>query len=146
MRGEKIYEYEVDMTSMIDFGIDLTDILEGKAMVPPQGARFNVGFAGRSTGRLVGTVEGTDFAAVRADGRFDLNIHAVIATDDGQRIALSADGVAVPRVDEPVLDLSENVRLTTAAPAYAWVNSIQIWATGTANLATGKIRLEGYAQ
>ena len=146
MRGDKIYEYEVDMTGTVDFGIALADILDGKAKVPPHGARFNVGFAGRSTGRLAGTVEGTDFAYVRADGCFELNIHAVIKTDDGHRIALWADGVAVPRASEPVLDLSENVRLLTAASDYAWVNAIQIWATGAADVSTGKIRIEGYAQ
>lgn len=146
MQGEKIYEYEVDLTGMVDFGIELSDILEGKAPVPPQGARFNAGFAGAVTGKLAGTLAGTDFAYVRADGCFELNIHAVIETHDGHRIAFWADGVATPRAGEPVLDLSENVRLTTASSAYAWVNGRQIWATGTADLASGKIRLAGYAQ
>ncbi len=146
MRGEKIYDYVVDMTEVTDFGVSLDDILSGAKPVPPQGARFNAGFAGKSQGRLTGAIAGTDFANVRADGRFELNMHAVFETDDGHRIALWANGVATPRADSPVLDLAENVHLTTAAPDYAWVNGKQIWATGTVDLATGKIQVTGYSQ
>ena len=146
MRGEKSYEYDVDITGMIDFGIELGAILEGKTPIPLHGARFDAAFDGRATGRLSGRISGTDHAFMRPDGCVDLNIHAVIETDDGSRIALAAGGVGVLRDGEPVLDLSENVRLLTAATGYEWVNARQIWAIGTANLATGKIHLEGYLQ
>lgn len=83
---------------------------------------------------------------MRADGRIDLDIRATIETDDGYRIALSADGVGVPHVDEPIADLFENVCLTTAAADYAWVNMRQIWAPGTVNLAAGKVHIDAYLQ
>jgi hypothetical protein len=83
---------------------------------------------------------------MRADGRFELDIRATIETDDGQRIALSAGGVAVPRTGEPVVDLSENVSLNSASADYAWVNTRQIWGTGTVDLAAGKIHIDGYLQ
>ncbi len=35
-------------------------------------------------------------------------------------------------------ELRENVTLTTAEPGYAWVNSLQIWAGGTVDLAKGE--------
>lgn len=146
MRGEKIYEFEADLTSNIDFGIELADILEGRKPIPPQGARFDAGFAGRSAGRLAGRISGTDHAYLRPDGCFELNLRGVFETDDGRRIALMASGVGVMRADEPVLDLSENVSLLTASEAYAWINARQIWAIGTVNLATGKIHIEGYLQ
>ncbi|WP_219893061.1 DUF3237 family protein [Aquisediminimonas profunda] len=146
MRGEKIYEYDVDMTGTIDFGVELAHILEGKASIPPQGARFDVGFDGRSTGRIAGRLSGTDFAYMRPDGCIELNIRGVIETDDGKRIALQAGGVGVLRSDAPILDLTETVRLLTAAPDYDWVNARQILAVGTADLATGKIHLEGFLQ
>ena len=76
----------------------------------------------------------------------DLDIRATIATDDGCRIALSADGVAIPHPGEPIAGLFENVRLTTAAADYAWVNSRQIWAPGTVNLAAGKIHVDACMQ
>ena len=146
MKGEKIYEYDVDITGMTDHGITLEAALSGQVPIPPQGIRIDVAFEGRATGRLVGKVRGVDFLRMRADGRADLDIHATIETDDGHRIALSADGVAVPRAAEPIVDLSENVRLDTAATDYTWVNARQIWAIGTVNLATGKIHLDGYLQ
>lgn len=146
MRGEKIYEYDCDFTGVTDYGVTMEAILSGKERVPPQGARFDVAFEGRAKGRLSGRVRGVDYLRMRADGRIDLDIRATIETDDGHRIALSADGVALPRVDEPVVDLFENVSLTTAAADYAWVNSRQIWAPGTVHLVAGKILIEGYLQ
>ena len=95
---------------------------------------------------MAGRVSGVDYLKMRADGRIDLDIRAVIETDDGHRIALSANGVGVPRAAEPVADLCENVSLTTAAEKYAWVHTRQIWGIGTVNLAVGKIHIEGYMQ
>lgn len=146
MTGEKIYEYDVDFTGVTDYGLSLDAVLAGKEAVAPQGARFDVAFEGRAVGRLSGRLRGVDYLRMRADGRIDLDIRATIETDDGCRIALSADGVAVPRAGEPTAALSENVRLTTAAPRYAWVNARQVWAPGTVNLALGKVHIEGYLQ
>lgn len=146
MRGEKIYEYSLDVTGVTDYGITLEAILSGQTPVPPQGVRLDVAFEGRATGRLAGRVHGVDFTRMRADGRIDLDIRAVIETDDGHRIALSADGVATPRASEPVADLLENVALTTAASGYEWVNTRQVWGVGTVDFAAGKIHIEAYMQ
>jgi hypothetical protein len=146
MTGEKIYSYDLDITGTTDYGIPLPAIISGESKVPPQGARIDVTFAGVATGRLTGSVKGVDYLRIRADGRMDLDIPATIETNDGCRIALSADGVATPRADEPVADLIENVTLTTAAESYAWVNARQVWAVGTVNLATGKIHLDATLQ
>lgn len=146
MKGEKIYEYDLDVTGVTDFGVSLEDILAGKEKVPPQGVRFDIAFEGQATGRLAGRVWGVDYARMRADGRVDLDIRAVIETDDGRRIALSADGVAIPRDAEPIADLSENVSLGTAAEEYAWVNTRQIWGSGTVNFSTGKVHIDAYMQ
>jgi len=146
MRGEKIYEYDLDVTGMTDYGVTLEAILSGQVAIPPQGVRIDVAFEGRAKGRLAGRVRGVDYARMRADGRIDLDIRAVIETDDGQRVALSADGVATPRADEPVADLFENVTLGTAAEAYAWVNTRQVWGVGTVNFAAGKIHIDAYMQ
>jgi len=146
MKGEKIYEYDLDITGMADYGVTLEAILSGQARVPPQGARIDVAFDGRAIGRLAGRVRGVDYLRMRADGRIDLDIRATLETDEGRRIALSADGVAVPRATEPIADLYENVRLTTAAEEYGWVGTRQIWGVGTVNLATGRIHIDGYMQ
>ena len=146
LTDEPIYSCDLDITGVTDFGVQMPDILSGKTAIPPQGAHFDVAFAGRSTGRLAGTLRGVDYLVMRADGRIDLDIRATIETDDGCRIALSADGVASPQLDSPMVSLRENVRLTTAAEKYAWVNAHQIWSVGTVNLATNKIHVDGFQQ
>ena len=50
------------------------------------------------------------------------------------------------RAAEPVADLCENVRLTTAAENYAWVQTRQIWGIGIVNLAAGTVHIDGYMQ
>lgn len=146
MIGEKIYEYDLTVTGMTDYGIALEDVLSGATPVPPQGIRLDVTFEGRASGRLAGQVVGVDYPRMRADGRIDLDLRASIVTDDGQRIALSADGTAVPRADAPIADLCENVTLTTAAEEYAWVNTRQIWGVGHIDFSTGKIHIDAYMQ
>jgi len=146
MRGEEIYEYDLDVTGVTDYGVSLEAILSGQVEIPPQGVRIDVAFAGRGSGRLAGQVRGVDYVRMRADGRIDLDIRATIETDGGQRIALSADGVAMPRAGEPVADLFENVTLSTAAEDYAWVNTRQVWGVGTVNFAAGKIHIDAYMQ
>jgi hypothetical protein len=146
MTGEKIYEYHLDVTGLTDYGISLDAILSGKVAIPPQGIRVDVAFAGPAVGRLAGTVRGVDYLRMRADGRVDLDIRATIETATGHRIALAADGVAMPRATEPVADLLENVTLSTAVEEYAWVNTRQVWGVGTVDLAAGKIHITGYMQ
>ena len=146
MTSEKIYEYDLDITGVTDYGVGMDSILAGKEKIPAQGARFDVAFAGHATGRLAGAVRGVDYLRMRADGRIDLDIRATIETADGHRIALGADSVAALRPGEPVAELSENVTLATAAAGYGWVNTHQIWGVGTVNLATGKIHIDGYMQ
>jgi len=50
------------------------------------------------------------------------------------------------RAAEPVADPCENVRPSTAAAGYAWVNTGQIWSVGTVNVATGEIHIDAYMQ
>lgn len=146
MRGEKIYEYDLDVTAVTDYGMSLEAVLSGEEEIPPQGVRIDVAFEGHVRGRITGRLRGVDHVRIRADRRVDLDIRATIETEDGRRIALSADGVAIPRAAEPIADLFENVTLSTAAEDYAWVNTRQVWASGTVNFATGKIHIDAYMQ
>jgi hypothetical protein len=146
MRGEKIYEYDLEATGVTDYGVTLDAILSGAVPVPPQGVRFDFAFEGRAIGRLSGKVRGVDYVRMRADGRIDLDIRAIVETEDGGRIALAADGTAAPRAGEPIADLYENVTLGTPSAAYAWVNTRQIWAYGTVNFSTRKIHIEAFMQ
>jgi hypothetical protein len=94
---------------------------------------------------MTGTVKGIDYLHIRSDGRCQLHIHAEITTEDGKKISLAADGVAIPQQGSPVFQLRENVTLTTNHPEYAWVNTIQVWAPGTVDVSKGEIRVKGYS-
>ena len=147
MRGEKIYECDFNITGVTDYGVTLDALLSGTERVPLQGARVDVAFDGDIKGRITGKVRnGVEYLQLRADGRTDLDGRATIETDDGHRIAMRIEGVATLRVNEPMLDLAANVRLTTAAEKYDWVNTRQIWGLATINLATGKIHVESFLQ
>jgi hypothetical protein len=146
MKGEKIYEHELDLTGVTDYGLSMEDLLSGRGAIPLHGARLDLAVAGRSKGRLAGRAHGVDYLRVRADGRMELDLHLTIETDDGQRIALCGDGQAAPRNGAPILDIFGNIRLSTASKKYAWVNERQIWSVGTASLATSKVHIEAFMQ
>jgi hypothetical protein len=144
--GELIYEYTLQFTEVVDYGISVNAFLSGQIPPPAEGARFDIYFAGPITGpKIRGTVKGVDYLHIRADGRCQLNIHAEIMTEDGKKIALAADGVAIPEKGSPVFQLRENVTLTTNHPEYSWQNPIQVWAPGTVDVSKGEIRIKGYA-
>jgi hypothetical protein len=144
--GELLYDYTVKLTGMTEYGVSFAALMAGTVAPPPEGARFDAAFEGAANGpKLKGRVTGVDYLRIRADGRFDLHIHAEITTDDGQKISLHADGVALPQPGSPVAGLRENVTLFTSSKAYAWVNGLQVWATGTVDLAEQVVRLKGYS-
>jgi hypothetical protein len=144
--GELLYEYEVKITRLTEYGVAFASLAAGTAAPPPEGARFDVHFEGASAGpRLKGVVQGVDYLHVRADGRFALHIHAEITTDDGHKVSLHADGVALPQPGSPVSGLRENVTLFSSSSAYAWVNGLQVWGTGTVDLERQVVHIKGYA-
>ncbi|MCG2641316.1 DUF3237 family protein [Bradyrhizobium sp. GCM10023182] len=144
MSYEKIFEYDLDIMSVTEYGLNMQAVLAGQQSVPLHGAQFDVALAGPIKGRMTGAMRGIDYLRVRADGRRELDLRATIETEDGSRIAFSADGVGTPRDGEPIVDLAVKIDLTTAAAAYAWVNARPAWGAGYANLATGKIHIDAY--
>jgi hypothetical protein len=144
--GELIYEYTLQFTRVAEYGASANAIFSGQAPPPAEGARFDVHFEGPITGpKVKGTVKGVDYLHIRADGRCQLNIHAEVTTEDGKKIAVAADGVGIPEPGSPVVQLRENVTLTSNHPEYVWVNTIQVWARGTVDVSKGEIRVKGYA-
>jgi hypothetical protein len=138
--GRHLYDAMLHHTSIVEYGFGVADLDTGRTL-PPAGARIDIAFEGRIEGdRIAGTIAGVDFGEVRADGRFDLHIHATITTDDGAHISFFADGIFRPSDGE----LRENVRLTTASTKYAWVNQLQIWARGNADMRKRKVCVKAY--
>ena len=85
--GEHLYEVSVKFTRVSEFGVSMEALSSGKVPPPHEGARFDVAFEGNSSSpKLKGTVTGVDYLHVRADGRFQLHIHAEVTTEDGATI------------------------------------------------------------
>jgi autotransporter translocation and assembly factor TamB len=141
---ELLFEITAHITGNVEFGASLQAVASGKAAPPPEGARFDISVEGTVEGpKLKGKVYVIDYANVRADGRLDLHIHGRIELADGGKVAVSAKGLATP---DPtgIMQLRHTWTLTSNSPAHSWVNSTPVWASGTANLATGELRLKGY--
>lgn len=142
--GELLYEYELRLTDITEYGPSMQAILTGEAQIPACGLRVDLSFVGESRGKLAGKIEGIDYLNLRADGRMELDIKAKITTPDGALIAVAAGGVGLPQPGSTASLLRENVKLTTAHPDYAWVNPLEIWAVGEADVETKKVMVRGY--
>lgn len=140
--ADVLYRAELKITGVQDFGIPLDAALSGQA--PPQGARVDVSFEGPITGQLEGTLKGVDYLRIRADGRAELDLHGVVTLTDGRAVAWRAEGVAMPRADAPVVDISEMIRLDSAHDDLAWLHGRAISADGQVDLATGTITVTAY--
>jgi hypothetical protein len=144
MPGQLIYEYKLEITQTVEYGASADAVFAGQTP-PPEGARFDLYLEGSVAGpKLNGTVKGVDYLEFRADGRADLHIHAEITTEDGRKIALFADGVAIREKESPIFQLRENVSLTSNHAELLWVNPVQIWAAGTVDVSTGHVRVKAY--
>jgi hypothetical protein len=142
--GEPIYEYTLRLGSPVEYGARLDDVVSRRQVPPAAGFRVDLPFAGEAWGRVAGTIVGVDYLNIRADGRMELDIKATLTTPDGEKIALAADGIALPRNGSTVVDLRENVQLRSASANWAWLNAVQIWAVGEADMASGEVRVRGY--
>ena len=144
MSYEKIFEYDLDITGVTDYGADIEALFSGQKSVPLQGAQFDVTLAGAVKGRVTGKMRGVDYLRMRPDGRREVELRGSIETEDGSRIAFSAEGSGSPRDGGPIIDLGVKIELLTASPAYTWVNVKPAWGSGYANLSTNKVHVDVY--
>jgi hypothetical protein len=146
MPGELVYEYTPKVTRIVEYGVSADVVLMRTSPPPTEGARLDLYLEGPViAGRLRGTVSGVDYLNMRADGRAELHIHGHITLEDGKEVALQAGGVAVPEGDSSILQLREHVTLTSNHPGLTWVNTTEVWARGTVDVATGQVHLRAYA-
>ena len=144
--AELIYEANIRFTSVIDYGLSMEDLSSGKVPIPPAGARFDQTFEGTLEGpRLRGRISGTDYLQVRADGLFQLHLHARVTTDDGTNISMSSEGVSRQIPGEPLTQLRAAVTLFTASESYVWLNDLRLWAVGTLDPGRGEALVRAYA-
>lgn len=140
-----IFDEELHLTTITEFGVSWDDLLTGSARLPYQGARFDLAFEGKLTGpEIRGTIKGVDYLEVRADGKFQLNIQAIVVTDDGEAIALKEDGILTPSPNGPAR-LHLNMQFSTAAARYQWINARQMWGVGEVDMQSGTVAVRGYS-
>jgi hypothetical protein len=144
--SELIYEADIQFTQMVEYGVSMEALTSGKAPIPLESARFDQGFQGELNGpKLYGTISGTDYLRVRADGLFQLHLHARVTTHDGVNIAFSSRGISLQADGQMEAQLRATVRLSTSAETYRWVNKLQLWAYGTFDPVKGTARVRAYA-
>ncbi len=144
--GEMVYEAEIHFTDIVDYGVGIDAISSPSPDLPPAGVRFDYAFEGTLQGpRLRGTIAGTDYLYVRADGRFQLHIHARITTDDGVPISFASEGVTFRREGVEGTQMRASVTLFTNSARYGWLNQLQLWALGTMDIEKGQVRVQAYA-
>lgn len=145
---EFLFDEAVQLTGITEYGVSWEKFLSGEVNLPPQGARFDIAFAGTLEGpKLKGRIEGVDYLLVRADGRPQIRLQANITTDDGEKIAVEEDGILFPDPDAGpgMAQLRLNMRLSTASPRYSWVNFLHIWLHGCVDMVNGEVQVKAYA-
>jgi hypothetical protein len=144
--SELIYEASIQFTDTVDYGVSMEALTSGKSAVPLGGARFDQTFQGVLQGpKLSGTIVGTDYLYVRADGRFQLHLHARVATEDGINISLSSEGVSMQIEGEKETQIRSSVSLFSSSETYQWLNQLQLWAVGTLDPVKGEAFIRAFA-
>jgi hypothetical protein len=107
--------------------------------------------------RLSGKVRsgGADFATVRTDGVILVDVRAMLESSDGALIDVAYQGVLdlgpdgyanfLQGIMPPELKVRTAPRFRTAHPAYQWLNRLQCYSIGEANLAKQEIAYDVYA-
>ena len=142
---EHLFDAATQITETIDFGIKVQDVRSGRTPMPPQGLRFNFKIEGELTGaKIKGKISGIDYFYLRADGIGFIDAQMIVTTTEGDRIAIHTQGISTLHEGSAVSQFSESESFLTASVKYAWINRIQGWATGTVDLATGKLAAKSY--
>ena len=125
-RLEHLCSYKARTTDFIYFGDT------------PLGKRFDVYFEGDLTGqKLSGKMRGIDYILVRSDGIAELNVRAVLITDDKVNISVQIFGYGD---GEELRDTQ--IRMVTGHEKYSWLMSKII--IGKGKSADGKLELDYY--
>lgn len=142
---KEIFTEEINLTEITEYGIDWSDMLKPNTLIPLQGARFDLAFEGIIKGdQLNGVIKGVDYLEIRPDGKFSLNIHATIITNDGFTISVRETGISNPDSSGKAI-LHLNMDFFTASSEYDWINKKQVWSVGEVDMKSGKVLVTGFS-
>jgi hypothetical protein len=140
-----LFDEEVQMTGLVEYGVSWKDITSGKISPPAEGARFDLSFEGDLIGeRVKGKIKGVDYLEFRADGCMRLNIQATIITHDGESIALHEGGLMTLNKQGGPADLHLNVTFKTHSQKYNWLNKANAWAIGQVDMDKATATISAY--
>ena len=141
-----IYEAEIQFTGVVDYGIRMEALTSGQTAIPLAGTRFDQTFEGTLHGPMLrGRISGTDYLCVRADGLFQLHLHARVTTEDGAQISMTSEGISMQIEGQQETQLRAAVSLFTSSETYAWLNRLRLWAAGTLDPVRGHALVRAYA-
>ena len=144
--NELIYEAEINFTGTVEYGASMEALTSRRVAIPLTGARFDQTFEGILHGPKVrGKIAGTDYLTVRADGLFQLHLHAQVTTEDGTNISMSSEGISMQIEGEQLAQIRTAVTLFTASENYDWLNQLRLWAVGTFDPMKGEALIRAYA-
>jgi len=144
--NELIYEAEINFTGTVEYGVSMEALTSRRVAIPLAGARFDQTFEGLLHGpKLRGEISGTDYLTVRADGLFQLHLHAQVTTEDGTNISMSSEGISMQIEGEQLAQIRTAVTLVTASESYDWLNQLRLWAVGTFDPVKGEALIRAYA-
>lgn len=118
----------------VEFLFHMSATLADPVVIPngPQGTRVIVGVTGGTVAgpRVNGTVHplGADWLTMRADGSAQLDVRALIITDDGASIHVSYKGIMTR--GESGARIVTAPLFETGDERYAWLTHVQAIATG----------------
>lgn len=125
-RLEHLCSYKARITDFINFG------------ETPLGRRYDACFEGEVTGdKLSGKMHGIDYILIRSDGVAELDVRAVLVTDDKVNISVRVSGYG--HGDEL---RDTQIRMLTGHEKYRWLASKII--IGKGKSADGKLELDYY--
>jgi hypothetical protein len=123
---EHLCSYKARITDFIHFGDT------------PLGKRYDAYFEGDLTGqKLSGKMHGIDYILIRSDGIAELNVRAVIVTDDKVNISVQISGY---KQGDELKDTQ--IKIFTGHEKYRWLMSKII--IGKGKSANGQLELDYY--
>ena len=146
VQGQELaYKGEFQLIGETSFGVDFQSVLTGAKSIPPEGLRFDFPIKGTlNEGKIKGGISGTDYLLVRADGMQKVHVHAVIDTEDGERIAYLAEGINILDPETLTTKVKATATLQTASDKYAWVNKNRFNVKVDVDIQKGKAAITGY--
>lgn len=141
-----VYEVNGGVTGNESFGIDAVKVFGGQIEIPKEGFRMDVPFAGKtSKGTIQGEISGIDYITILPNRNTVIDVHGVITTKTGEKIAVKVDGLLKPSATNPTKGyFYETLKLTSNSEKYNYLNDKYFIGYGESDFTTQKLKVSIY--